>query len=351
MSKAIQGVWTAPPRESLTEGFGMRQSRGQVVLLIAFLSAVTSRPAYPAGSSCSTTDSSATFSTTLSLPPTAKTPFAEARAAIAQGHLNQARSLLVQTPSGADRFLWEGVLLLHSGKPFSAIRSLEKAARLEDSSTIETLLGVAYLLLNQRQLTSKAVARALELDPGNMRTLYLRGRYNFVIHNFSQAEQDFRAVLKTEPHDYRTLFYLGYGEWRLGKQDPALEHLQRSVEVIKCCHLSFALAPQTLAEFQLETGNPKEAIANSDLVVSLASKTKGEGDDQEEVASSLVLRGKAYSALGNVERAVDNWRRAVELDPDLAEAWYLLAHVYQRRGETKMAAESLDHFKRVHDEL
>lgn len=329
----------------------MHRARVQVVWLIIVSEALTCLPVFPADPACSLLDASATFSTTLSFPPTAETPFAQVRMAIAQGNLTQAEDLLLKAPSDVNRSIWQGILLLHSGKPFSAIRSLEEAARLHNTSMVQTLLGVVYLLLNQRQLTSKAIGNALEFDPKNDRALYLRGRFNFITHNYSQAEQDFRAVLETEPHDYRTLFYLGYSEWRLGKQSPALEHLRRSVAVIQCHHLSFALAPQTLAEFQLETGNLNEALSNSNLAVSLSEQSTGEAESREEIANALVLRGKIHSALGQAQEAVQDWQRAVALSPDLAEGWYLLAHVYQRRGEAQKAADSLAHFKRVHDEL
>jgi hypothetical protein len=63
--------------------------------------------------------------------------------------------MLGKIPPGAERSLWTGLLLLHSGKPFASIRSPEKAARFYNSSTIQTMLAVDYLLLNQRQLTCR----------------------------------------------------------------------------------------------------------------------------------------------------------------------------------------------------
>jgi len=330
----------------------MRQPRAHVALLgiLAAILLVNSRPVL-ADSGCSSSDASVSFSTTLSLPPTSKATLDEIRVAIAQGHFERAEGLLGKIPPGAERSLWEGVLSLHSGKTFASIRSLEEAARLDDSNTIETLLAVDYLLLNQRQLTAQTINKALALNPKDERTVYLRGRFHFLTHNFSKAAQDFSTVLETEPNDYRTLFYLGLSEWRLSKQSHAQEHLQRSVEVVTCNQLRFALAPQTLAELQLQTGNLKGALVNSDLAVNLATQGKGQGDNQEHLSGALLLRGKVKSALGNKREAADDWLRAVHLNPELAEGWYLLARLYQQRGETKMAAEALAHFKQIHDEL
>ena len=58
-----------------------------------------------------------------------------------------------------------------------------------------------YLLLNQQHLAEQAIAKALALSPQDHRSLYLRGRLDFVTHDFSKAADDFRAVLETEPSD------------------------------------------------------------------------------------------------------------------------------------------------------
>src|SRR5579862_7878387 len=97
-----------------------------------------------AEASCSSLNETAGFSSALSLPPAASAPFMEIRTAIAQGHLEQASSLLTQVPRGADQSLWRAMLLLHAGKTFASIRSLEEASHYKDSGMIEILLGVDY---------------------------------------------------------------------------------------------------------------------------------------------------------------------------------------------------------------
>lgn len=196
-----------------------------------------------ADSSCSTLDASVTFSSTLSLPSASSAPFVAIRAAIAQGHYDVAADLLRKAPRGAEQSLWTGMLLLRLGKTFASIRSLEEAAHFHDNSTIETLLAVDYLLLNQRQLTVQSIQKSLALEPGNKLALYLQGRYDFVTHNYAHAIEDFHVVLKSEPDDYRSLYYLGYSEWRLGDTGTASRDLRRSVDIIQCKQIDFILAP------------------------------------------------------------------------------------------------------------
>jgi tetratricopeptide (TPR) repeat protein len=301
--------------------------------------------------SCSTLDASAAFSSSLSLPPATSAPFVEIRTDIAQGHFERAASLLDRTPRGAEQSLWRGMLLLHTGKTFASIRSLEEASHFQDNSMVEILLGVDYLLLNQRKLTEQSIQRALSFEPGNKLALYLRGRFNFVGHNFSQAAKDFGSVLETEHDDYRSLFYLGYSEWRMGESAEAARYLGRSLDIIQCLKINFALAPETLAEIELQNGDLAHALAHADLAFSMASQIKDQEDNLERASNVLLLRGKIHSALGEQAEAIHDWRQALALDPGLADCWYLLAHVYRQRGETALADEALNQFKALHEEL
>src|ERR1017187_4860574 len=101
---------------------------------------------------CSADDPSATFSTAIWLPSTELPGFRPVREAIARGDFVTAEKLLHTLPPTSDRWLWEGVLLLQTRETFASIRALEKAAELLDTCTVEALLGLDYLLLNQKLL-------------------------------------------------------------------------------------------------------------------------------------------------------------------------------------------------------
>lgn len=304
-----------------------------------------------ADSSCSTLDASVTFSSTLSLPSASSAPFVAIRAAIAQGHYDVAADLLRKAPRGAEQSLWTGMLLLRLGKTFASIRSLEEAAHFHDNSTIETLLAVDYLLLNQRQLTVQSIQKSLALEPGNKLALYLQGRYDFVTHNYAHAIEDFHVVLKSEPDDYRSLYYLGYSEWRLGDTGTASRDLRRSVDIIQCKQIDFILAPETLAQLELQINDLAKALADADWAFRTASQSNDPEDKIEGAANVLLLRGKIHAALRRQPEAIEDWRQALKLNPALAECWYLLAHVYRQRGEVELAKQALTHFQALHEEL
>jgi len=300
---------------------------------------------------CSAHDPSATFSDTISLPAVGAPEFLAVREAMARGDFGSAQKLVRSLPLTSDRRLWEGVLLLQEKETFASIRALEKAADLLDSSAVETMLGMDYLLLNQRLLAQQALNRALALDPKDSRALYWRGRLHFICNDFSRAREDFTAVLATEHNDYRSFYYLGLSDYRLGNVPAAQRNLLSASEVLNCHNIGFYLVPKTLSEIELQSGQTQAALANATGALRMAEKASGEDTLQDEVPDALLMRARVHTALGNLRDAEADLRRALALDQDLDQAWYLLAKVYRQRGETKRAEEAIVQFQRIRDEL
>ena len=57
------------------------------------------------------------------------------------------------------------------------------------------------------------------------------------------------------------------------------------------------------------------------------------------------LRGKVYIAMNRYDDAVAALRRSVELRPMETGPYYQLARIYQKRGESKLAAEQFQRLK------
>jgi tetratricopeptide (TPR) repeat protein len=83
----------------------------------------------------------------------------------------------------------------------------------------------------------------------------------------------------------------------------------------------------------------------------MAAQSKDQEDNLDGAANVLLVRGKINLALSKQQEAIEDWRRALKLNPALVECWYLLAHLYRQRGETNLADEALNHFKTIHEEL
>jgi Flp pilus assembly protein TadD len=83
----------------------------------------------------------------------------------------------------------------------------------------------------------------------------------------------------------------------------------------------------------------------------MATQSKDQEDNRDAASNVPLVRGKIHLALGKQQEAIEDWHRALELNPALAECWYLLAHLYRQRGERNLADDALARFKTIHEEL
>jgi tetratricopeptide (TPR) repeat protein len=326
-------------------GCRMRVAKWNSILATSLLLCLAVPLESDPSSDCIQDDPSATFSADLGLPNAPSGLALRIREAISTKDFARAEGLLEKLEPSADSYLWRGILLLHKGKTYAAIRSLEQSAQLQETSTVETLLAVAYLSLNQRLLVQDAVHAALRLEPQNPRALYLQGRFDFMTHSYERAIADLKAVLATEPNDYSSWYYLGFSEWLLGRNDSAREHFLGAIEILNCHHLDFWPAPYALSKLELDSGAKEPALARASLAIEMVQGHLDRAEDVEAAAEILGLRGKIESSLGREKDAESDWRQAVKLNPAFASGWYSLGLLYRRQGRTADATEAMQQFR------
>lgn len=300
--------------------------------------------------SCDTEGGSANFSSALGLPSADKEPGISIRQLIKAGDYGKAEQTLKSIVGSPEAIYWTGVLLLNEGKTFASIRVLEQAAQQSDSAQTEIFLGVDYFLLNQRRLAYEAVGNALRLDPRDALALYLRGRLEVFSEKFASAVEDFTSVLATEPADYRSFYYKGFSESKLGHTKAAEADLLRAVNVLECHHLKFSMAPYTLAKIKMESGEYEAALGLATEAYQMA-ETENKKADQDTLAEILLLRGKACENLGELSNAESDWLQSIAHDPLSSSAWYLLSTLYRREGRAADAANALAKFEAIRQEL
>ena len=170
------------------------------------------------------------------------------------------------------------------------------------------------------------------------------------MHSFTQARANFARVLSIEPNDYQALYYLGLSEWRLGEITATHKDLSRAVDVLLCHHIDFPAVACALAQVEHESGRADAVLGHATLAVTMAERNNGAEQDREQIATALLWRGKIESALGrrSESRPIGVGLLVV---PNLAQGWFELSRSYRQRGETKLAAEALATFQRIHNEL
>jgi tetratricopeptide (TPR) repeat protein len=213
-------------------------------------------------------------------------------------------------PSESNLFDWGSELLLHRTLD-PAITVFQKAAeRYPNSPRVAIGLGIAYYSRGNYDDAVKSLLHAADLSPADLRVYpFLSRAYD---SSPSQAEEviaRFQRFAEQQPGNARAQYHYAMSLWK-GKraQNPNLDLTQIAALLKK----SIALDP-SLAEAHLQLGN-------------LYS-------DQQKYADSI-----------------PEYRCALELNSDLADAHYRLGQAYVRTGEKDRAQEQFQVYQKLREQ-
>jgi class 3 adenylate cyclase/TolB-like protein/Flp pilus assembly protein TadD len=251
------------------------------------------------------------FRDALAIVPESPDALIGLAAAIADGgDLQAAERTLEQAiavqPSYAASHMERGSLLMRQGRAREAIASYRRVSLLEpDNPAGFNNLGVAYLAVGDFEESTKAFARALEIEPrlstySNIGTgLYYRG-------DFAEAARMFRKATELGPSNHRLWGNLADALLFAGRQADSREAYARAFELAEgelAVNPRHSVNSAQAAYYATRLGHGERARRHIDNALSA-------GNNENEVHYYV---GLAELGLGDRERAADHLRRAREL--------------------------------------
>ncbi len=284
--------------------------------------------------------------------------------------------------------------LLQNGDAEGARKGLEKVAKLApDSIAIKYNLGLAYqhldkhhkaeiefrnvlkkspdnvdavinLGLSQRELkqsedATRSANRALKMAPGHPRALNLLGSISAEKGEFAEAEKAFKQSLQSDPSNGDARFNLANAVLQSGNAESALEIINPLV------------AQQPTKEQQELVGQILLELRRFDEVAKLLSDLKTKYPDDESVQildmafcelikdhfnvvdkAQVILKkspanpriwnslGSAYFQLDSVEKAMQSYQKAIDLEPDHPEYQNNIGLTFASLGNKDQAEKS-----------
>jgi putative PEP-CTERM system TPR-repeat lipoprotein len=219
------------------------------------------------------------------------------------------------------------------GQYKEAVRSLSTAI---ENSKRETdflmYLGNLYEL-GQAQINSQQVEEArLTVDrltgasPGAPPTLFIAARLAYETADYAGAARALQGLLAVQPENPRMMTFLAQVQIQLGNEQQAYELLRRAV----------ALSPQNvqarkmLAQIEMTRAEPFGALEALAPILDTSDL---------DVAG---MRGQASLAGGRLDDAIENFRSALNQDPDNTQIKLSLAAAYSAAGQYDAALDLLE---------
>jgi len=194
------------------------------------------------------------------------------------------------------------------------VRSLALAAAL-------LLTQVGCATLGRGRMSAEKLAAARELSRQGVAAIEMG--------QWQQAEALLQQAVDASPDDAEARRYLAEALWQRGAADEALSHL---TEAIRIDPTSAAFHVRA-GEMSLALGANGDAIRRADKAIGLDTK----------LASAYALRGRAFWRENQLDPALADLQRTLELSPHNAEVLLDVALMYRERGQATRSLTTLHH--------
>jgi tetratricopeptide (TPR) repeat protein len=223
-----------------------------------------------------------------------------------------------------------------------AAASYARAEELEPSNFLWPYLLGDCLRYDHPEEAEQAFRRALALDATYVPPRLFLGRVLSRLGKDAEADEMYRSALRLDPRSEHALLGLGRVAISQGHFDDAIDLLRRALDLNE----EFAEAHLALSQALLAKGAVGLGEVHAKRAKSLPMDTPiidERGVRAVEPAGALAHhnRGHDFEDAGDLEQALEAYRRSANNDPEFAEAYFDMGRLHARRGEVAMAEEVL----------
>lgn len=235
-------------------------------------------------------------------------------------------------PKLAQAYSWRGKAYYasSSGNQREALRDLHKAISI-DPKVDEGYEYLAVIYDSQKQYNKALAAlnRAIEANPGDRDLYNSRATILVTLGDSERALQDISEYIRLGPDKPPGYMKRGALLEKLGRYDQALSDYSKAIALQPAAAILATGADyKTRASLLSRLGRHKESISDLSKAIGL--------DDSDDDA--LRIRGDEYFALGQFEKAIADYTRAIELSPQYARASFeARSKAYKALGKLELA--------------
>ncbi len=182
--------------------------------------------------------------------------------------------------------------------------------------------------MRRNDLLVAHLQKALSLDPLDLFALMNMGDYLDVSGRYDEAERYFQKIIQIVPENtfFRTWFSWHY--YRAGQYGKAREQLEQAIRI----EPDYWDLYYRLAQLLNVVGRPTEA----------REVFEGAIKKMPDSAGIWYQYGRFfYNLKGDIDAAVERWRRAVDLDSSYGDAYNMLAYAHAKRDDFDGALASV----------
>ncbi len=257
----------------------------------------------------------------------------------------EARELAESHPNDPEAWKIAGFAELNLKQYAEATKDLEKAVELQrnakqDDPNTESALGQAYVLSEKYQEALPLLTAAISRNPNqpDSMLIYYRGISEYKTGKTADAEKSFNQVVKLNPKDSLSLFYLAQIGLAKNDLDGAIANLNRAT--VNDARLTGAWTLLTSAYLRRAATSTDPAKADADYISAVRA---GEGLIKLRTdAEAVTLFGQALIGSKQYARAAGVLERATVAPDATGVTFYLLGVAHSRAQNFPKAIAALE---------
>jgi tetratricopeptide (TPR) repeat protein len=268
-----------------------------------------------------------------------------------EGALDDYKKVLDENPDFVDALVSRGELYLKLNLNEDALIDFT-AALSQQRGNLPAQFGFAKatVLLGGADQAIKPLTRVIEAAPENAEAYQLRGRAYNGAHKIKEAIADLEKAISINPEDHDAYFWLGAVRLRTKEYRDAAEQFRKAIEHYKPKpgmegvpyfegHLTRAAALIELGKVTKDKSQQSAAYKES---LEECNRIIGQIDELNPNyaaahAAALFSRGVAERMVGDYGSAIKSFTKAIELNPDLGDAYFRRGICLHMIGEDRMA--------------
>jgi len=257
----------------------------------------------------------------------------------------EAKELAESHPNDPEAWKIAGFAELNLKQYAEATKDLEKAVELQrkakqDDPNTESALGQAYVLSEKYQEALPLLTAAINRNPNqpDSMLIYYRGISEYKTGKTADAEKSFNQVVKLNPKDSLSLFYLAQIGLAKNDLDGAIANLNRAT--VNDARLTGAWTLLTSAYLRRAATSTDPAKADADYISAVRA---GEGLIKLRTdAEAVTLFGQALIGSKQYARAAGVLERATVAPDATGVTFYLLGVAHSRAQNFPKAIAALE---------
>jgi Flp pilus assembly protein TadD len=263
---------------------------------------------------------------------------------IDQGRLQEARvKLREQIAKEGERprlLLFEAMILYRENRYQNSLQKLERVLRLNDADPDAfKLIGLNLVASGRDDLAGSYFEKAVELAPQDFMARYYLGLHQLTGKQFDLAVASAQITIKLNPKYLDGYLVLGVAQEQAGKENEAIQTYRQACEIVEQHQIKVETPFLYLARLliSLQQFEPSLAPLKKALAIN------------PNLAEAHTLLGQTLSRFEQYEQALQSLQEAVRLAPNEKSPHYLLMGIYQKLGKTEEARREMQIFRALEE--